>query len=138
MTLAEEHPESFRAQWWMGMRLIDAGEQTRGLAWMSRAVDLNPNELRLRLDFVRGLLLAGRSEEALALVSGLPPADPARDVYLTQSHIQLDQPDRAREAVQDGLARFPEDARLMRQARELGVSHSEKPPTGKRNTVRYR
>ena len=52
MTLAEEHPESFRAQWWMGMRLIDAGEQTRGLEWLNQAVDLNPNELRLRLDFV--------------------------------------------------------------------------------------
>ena len=127
MTLAEEHPESFRAQWWMGMRLIDAGEQTRGLEWLSQAVDLNPNELRLQLDFVRGLLLAGRSEEAVALVSGLPPADPARDVYLTQSHIQLDQPDRAREAVQEGLSRFPEDARLLGQARELGVGPAEEP-----------
>ena len=127
MTLAEEHPESFRAQWWMGMRLIDAGEQTGGLEWLSQAVDLNPNELRLQLDFVRGLLLAGRSEEAVALVSGLPPADPARDVYLTQSHIQLDQPDRAREAVQEGLSRFPEDARLLGQARELGVGPAEEP-----------
>ena len=127
MTLAEEHPESFRTQWWMGMRLIDAGEQTRGLEWLSRAVDLNPNELRLQLDFVRGLLLAGRSEEAVALLSGLPPADPARDVYLTQSHIQLDQPDRAREAVQEGLSRFPADARLLGQARELGVDPAEEP-----------
>ena len=125
MTLAEEHPESFRAQWWMGTQLIDAGEQTRGLEWLRQAVDLNPNELRLRLDFVRGLLFAGRSEEALALVAGLPPADPARDVYLTQSHIQLDQPDRARKAVQEGLARFPKDARLIRQAQELGVSPAE-------------
>jgi hypothetical protein len=127
MTLAEEHPESFRAQWWMGMRLIDAGEPARGLEWLSQAVDVNPNELRLQLDFVRGLLLAGRSEEAVALVSGLPPADPARDVYLTQSHIQLDQPEQAREAVQEGLARFPEDARLMRQARELGIGPEQNP-----------
>ena len=61
----------------------------------------------------------------MALVSSLPPADPARYVYLTQSHIQLDQPDRAREAVQEGLARFPEDARLMRQARELEIRPTE-------------
>ena len=105
----------------MGLRLIDTGEQTRGLEWLKQAVDLNPNDLRLQLDFVRGLLLAGRSEEALAIASGLPPADPARDVYLTQSHIQLDQPDRARQAVQEGLSRFPADGRLMRQARELAV-----------------
>jgi len=125
MTLADEHPESFRAQWWMGMQMIEAGERDRGLEWLGQAVDLNPNELRLQLDFVRGLLLAGRSEEAMALVSSLPPADPARYVYLTQSHIQLDQPDRAREAVQEGLARFPEDARLMRQARELEIRPTE-------------
>ena len=127
MTLAEKHPEAFRSQWWMGMRLIDAGEHTRGLEWLRQAVDLNPNELRLQLDFVRGLLLAGSSEEALAIVSGLPPADPARDVYLTQSHIQLDHPDLALEAVQGGLSRFPEDSRLMRQARELGASPTTTP-----------
>ena len=63
----------------------------------------------------------------MVLVSGLPPADPSRDVYLTQSYIQLDQPDRAREAVQEGLARFPKDVRLLRQARELGVSPAEIP-----------
>ena len=127
MTLAEEHPEAFRAQWWMGMRLIDAGDQIQGLEWLKQAVSINPNELRLQLDFVRGLLLAGRSEEALVIVSDLPPADPARDVYLTQSHIQLGQPDLALEAVQGGLSRFPEDARLMRQARELGVSPETNP-----------
>ena len=125
MTLADEHPESFRAQWWMGVRLIEAQEVTRGLEWLKRAVDLNPNELRLQLEYGRGLLLAGRPEEALALVSALPPADPARDVYLTQSHIQLDQPERAREAVREGLSRFPEDARLRRQARELEMNPPE-------------
>ena len=124
-TLAEEHPESFRAHWWMGLRLMDAGELNRSLEWLSLAVELNPNGLHVQLDFVRGLLLLGRSEEAVALVSSLPPADPSRDVYLTQSHIQLDQPERAREAVQEGLARFPEDVRLLRQARELGVSPAE-------------
>ena len=127
MTLADEHPESFRAQWWLGMRLIDAQEHERGLDWLRQAVDLNPNELRLQLDYVRGLLLAGRSEEARGIVSGLPPADPARDVYLAQSHIQLDQPDRAREAVRDGLTRFPEEARLLRQARELGMDPAQNP-----------
>ena len=40
MTLAEKHPEAFRSQWWMGMRLIDAGEHTRGLEWLRQAVDL--------------------------------------------------------------------------------------------------
>ena len=109
------------------MRLIDVVEQIQGLEWLKQAVDINPNELRLQLDFVRGILLAGRSEEALVIVSDLPPADPARDVYLTQSHIRLSQPDLAFEAAQGGLSRFPEDARLMRQARELSVSPETNP-----------
>ena len=101
-------------------------------------MDINPNELRLQLDFVRGLLLAGQSEEALVIVSDLPPADPARDVYLTQSHIQLGQPDLALEAVRGGLSRFPEDARLMRQARELGCESGDEPLGGQTNLARHR
>ena len=121
LTLAEEHPESYRAQWWMGQTLVDAGEFDRGLEWLRQAGDLNPNELRVQLDYVRGLLLAGRSELALSVVSDLPPFDPARDVFLTQSHIQLNQLDEAQAAVRDGIARFPADSRLRRQAQELGV-----------------
>lgn len=121
LTLAEEHPESYRAQWWMGQTLVDAGEFDRGLEWLRQAGDLNPNELRVQLDYVRGLLLAGRAEQALSVVSDLPPFDPARDVYLTQSHIQLDQLEEAQAAVRAGLSRFPADSRLRNQAQELGV-----------------
>jgi thioredoxin-like negative regulator of GroEL len=116
-----ESIESFRAQWWIGMRLIDGQDPARGLDWLRQAVDLNPNELRLQLDYVRGLLLSNRAEAARALVATLPPAEAARDVYLAQSHIQLDELDRARGVVREGLVRFPNDARLLRQARELGL-----------------
>jgi tetratricopeptide (TPR) repeat protein len=121
-TLAEEHPESFRAQWWMGQALLGMGEIDRGIEWLRLAGETNPNELRIQLDYVRGLLLARRSEEAYAIVSKLPLLDPARAVYLTQSLIQLNRPDEARAAVLDGLARFPGDARLQGQAVELGVA----------------
>ncbi len=103
----------------VGVSFLAIGD--RGLEWLRQADDLNHNELRVQLDYVRGLLLAGRSEQALSVVSDLPPFDPARDVYLTQSHIQLDQLDEAQAAVRDGLARFPADSRLRRQAQELGV-----------------
>ena len=89
-----ESIESFRAQWWIGMRRIDGQDPARGLDWLRQAVDLNPNELRLQLDYVRGLLLSNRAEAARALVSTLP---------------------------REGLVRFPNDARLLRQARELGL-----------------
>jgi hypothetical protein len=121
LTLAEDHPESFRAQWWIGMRLIEGQDPDRGLDWLRQAMNLNPNELRLQLDYVRGLLLSNRAEAARALVATLPPAEAARDVYLAQSHIQLDELDRARGVVREGLVRFPNDARLLRQARELGL-----------------
>ena len=121
LTLAEEHPESYRAQWWIGQNLIDSGQFDRGLFWLRQAGDMNPNELRVQLDYVRGLLLAGRSEEALSIVVDLPPFHPTRDVYLTQSYIQLGHLEQAEAAVREGLSRFPTDSRLIDQARELGV-----------------
>ncbi len=65
--------------------------------------------------------MAGRSEEARSVVSNLPPFDPARDVYLTRSYIQLNQLDEAQAAVRAGLSCFPEDSMLRRQAQEPGV-----------------
>jgi hypothetical protein len=120
-TLARDHPESYRAQWWMGRQLLDAGRLDAGLTWLRRATETDPNDLQLRLGYVRGLLLARRSKEAFDAVSPVPPLDPARDVYLTQSLIQLGLLDQARAAVRAGLARFPSDPRLAGQARELGI-----------------
>ena len=120
-TLAEEHPESFRAQWWMGQTLVGIGEIDRGLEWLQRARQTNPNELRIHLDYVRGLLMARRPDQAYAIVSELPPLDPAQAVYLTQSLIQLNRLDEARSTVLQGLSQFPNDARLQGQAAELGV-----------------
>jgi tetratricopeptide (TPR) repeat protein len=120
-TLAEEHPESFRGQWWLARRLTDAGDYEAGLRWFERATATSPNDLRLKLDYARALLLAGRPAEAEALVAPLPGTDPARFVYLAQSRIMTDRPDEAREDLREGLARFPNDARLIDQARELGI-----------------
>jgi tetratricopeptide (TPR) repeat protein len=120
-TLAEEHPESFRGQWWLARRLTDGGDYDAGLRWFERATVTSPNDLRLKLDYARALLLAGRPAVAEALVDPLPGTDPARFVYLAQSRIMTGRLDEAREDVQEGLARFPNDARLIGQARELGI-----------------
>jgi hypothetical protein len=124
-TLARDHPESYRAQWWMGRQLVDAGRLDAGLTWLRRATETSPNDLQHRLGYVTGLLLARRSKEAYDAVSAVPPLDPARDVYLTQSLIQLGRLDEARAAVRAGLARFPSDPRLAEQARKLGVPVAE-------------
>jgi hypothetical protein len=120
-TLAEEHPESFRSQWWLARRFTDVGDLDSGLRWFEQARRTSPNDLRLALDHARTLLLAGRPEEAEALVVALPPTDPARFVYLAQSRIMTGRSDEARQDVREGLERFPTDARLQGQAVELGL-----------------
>jgi len=120
-TLAEEHPESFRGQWWLARRLTDVGDYEGGLRWFEVATATSPNDLRLKLDHARTLLMAGRPAEAEALVAPLPGTDPARYVYLAQSRIMTDRPGEARRDVLEGLERFPSDERLIGQARELGI-----------------
>jgi len=124
-TLADEHPESFRSQWWLARRLTDVGDLDGGLRWFEVATRTSPNDLRLALDHARTLLLAGRPQDAEAIVAPLPPTDPARFVYLAQSKIMTGRPEEAREDVREGLMRFPRDARLLAQASELDVE----PPT---------
>jgi hypothetical protein len=121
-TLAEEHPESFRGQWWLARRLTDLGDLDGGLPWFERAVRTNPNDLGLTLDYARALLMAGRAAEAEALAAPLPPTDPARFIYLAQSKIMAGRTDEAREDVREGLSRFPRDGRLLGQAQELGLA----------------
>jgi protein O-mannosyl-transferase len=121
MTLAEEHPESFRSQWYLARKLTDAGRPDRGIEWFERAVETNPNDLLLHLDHARALLLGRRPDEAESVIVPLPPADPARFVYLAQSMIMRGRPEEARVIVREGLLRFPLDVRLQRQARELGL-----------------
>lgn len=118
-TLAAEHPESYRSQWWLARRLTDVGDLDGGLRWYGQAVRTNPNDLGLALDRVRALLLAGRPSEAEEIASALPPTDPARFVYLAQSKIMTGRPDEARVDVREGLERFPTDPRLLGQADEL-------------------
>jgi hypothetical protein len=120
-TLADEHPESYRSQWWLARRLTEIGDLDGGLRWFEQAVRTSPNDLRLALDYARTLLLAGRPGEAEAIAAPLPPTDPTRFVYLAQSKIMTDRPDEARTDVTEGLLRFPGDARLIGQARDLGL-----------------
>jgi len=119
--LADEHPESYRSQWWLARRLTDVADYDAGLGWYEQARQTNPNDLGLALDHARALLLADRPTEAEALTSALPPTDPARFVYLAQSRIAAGRLDEAREDVREGLDRFPADARLRGQAIDLGV-----------------
>jgi hypothetical protein len=76
----------------------------------------------LRLDYVRALLLTGRSEEAEAIVRPIPIfLHPSRAVFLAQSLIFQDRTTEAVEAVRAGMEYFPDEPRLIEQARLLGI-----------------
>ena len=117
--LAEEHPESYRGQWWLGVRLVDTGQFESGLGWLATARALSPNDLGVHMDYVRALLLADRPQDAYEEVREVPARLPARDVYLTQSLIFLGRIDEARRAVAEGLTRFPEHPTLRAQSEQL-------------------
>jgi predicted Zn-dependent protease len=120
--LIRRHPESFRGQWWLGGRLVEAGDLEGGLVWLAGAVERSPNSALLVLDYARALLLAGRSEEAEPLLRPVPPAvHPSRSVFLAQSLIFQGRDGEAEAVVREGLRFFPSDARLLEQARQLGL-----------------
>lgn len=119
--LADEHPESYRAQWWLARGFADTGDFPRALRWYDSALDLNPQDVLLRLGRTRALLLSGQAEAAERELSSLQRVYPEHYLYLTQSYIMRNRTLDAEAAVREGLDRFPEDVRLLRQARELGV-----------------
>ena len=120
--LVERHPESFRAQWWLGGRMVDAGDVEGGLVWLGRAVRNSPNSALLTLDYARALLMTGRSARAEEVVRPIPPAlHVSRSVFLAQSLIFQGREAEAAEVVREGLALFPGDPRLTEQARVLGI-----------------
>jgi hypothetical protein len=121
-TLAAEHPESYRSQWWLARQLAGVADHAAALRWYEQARQTNPNDLGLALDHARTLLMAGRPGEAEALAASLPPTDPARFVYLAQSKIMSGRSDEAAEDVRQGIERFPADPRLRAQAEELGIA----------------
>ena len=118
--LLDEHPESYRAQWWLAGQLVEANRLEEGLRWYGSAVDLNPNQALVVLDFARALILAGQAEEAELRLRPIPAGlHPSRSVYLAQSLIEQGRTDEARAVVAEGLRLFPEDARLLGQEQQL-------------------
>jgi hypothetical protein len=120
--LVERHPESFHAPWWTGQRLVDAGQVERGLVWLERAVESNPNGVMVRLDYARALLLVERGAEAEAQLRPIPRGlHPSVSVFLAQSLIFQERMDEAREVIESGLLRFPDEARLQAQLSQVEV-----------------
>lgn len=112
-TLIEEHPEAFRAQWLLGMALMDAGRTEEGLAALARARDLNPNAIELHLELAGRWLGLGRAEEARAAMEALPSGrHPGRDALLARSLAALGRTGAADSVVAVGLSAFPGNAEL--------------------------
>jgi hypothetical protein len=118
--LVERHPESYHAPWWTGQRLVDAGQVERALVWLQRAVELNPNEVMVHLDYARALLLVERGAEAEAQLRPIPRGlHPSVSVFLAQSLIVQERTDEAREVIESGLRLFPDEERLRAQLSQV-------------------
>lgn len=121
-TLAEEHPESYRAQWWVAERLTSEGRPAAALPWFRSALELSPADANLILGYARALLLAGDPIQAERVARRVPEGlHPARAAYLSQALLEQGRDEEAREVVRGGLQRFPDDPRLRAQAEAMGV-----------------
>jgi general secretion pathway protein D len=82
-----------------GMKLIESGQRTQGLALLARASDMEPTNSRYRIDYLKQQQLAvrdllARADEALAAGQ----LEPARELYLQTLAVQPGN-DRARRGV---------------------------------------
>lgn len=124
-TLAEEHPESYRAQWWVAERLTSEGRPAAALPWFRSALELDPTDANLILGYARALLLAGDPVRAERAARRVPEElHPARSAYLAQALVEQGREVEAREVVRRGLDRFPGDPRLRSLAEGLGVGRT--------------
>ncbi len=121
-TLITEHPESFRAQWYLGRLRFQQGRLEEAFAALDSASTLQPNAIELPLERAEWLLRLGRYSEAEALLGTLPFGRHAqREAYLVRALAA-----QGRHAAADSLltlarAAFPENATLRALSDSLGV-----------------
>lgn len=119
-TLIEEHPESYRSQWALGVRLASRGALEPALRSLEHAIGLVPNETFVRLDQAEVLLAAGRAGEAEAALRPLVGIVSRRKyVLLGHALARQGRPAEAAAAVEEGLRHYPDDGALRRLRERL-------------------
>ena len=93
-----------------GIALVSAGQTGEGEAYLRKAIDLKPDDPRLRLPLVRLLDSAGKQEAALeqlrlAFKSG--PADPLVQAGLVEQLVSMNRQAEAAKTVEDLRKKYP-------------------------------
>lgn len=113
-TLITEHPEAFRAQWYLGRLYFEQGRLDEAFAALDSATALQPNAFEMRLERAEWLIRLERLPEAVDLLESLPYGRHVdREAHLVRALRGLGQMEAADSAMGRGLVAFPRSPRLV-------------------------
>ncbi len=119
-TLIAEHPESWRAQWFLGRMLFEQGRMDEAFTALDSATALQPHAIELPLERAEWLLRSGRPADAEALMRSLPYARHAdREAHLVRSLAAQGRFPAADSAMAAARAAFPANPRIAALADSL-------------------
>ena len=121
-TLITEHPEAFRAQWYLGRLYFDQGRLDEAFAALDSATALQPNAFEMRLERAEWLIRLARFPEAVELLESLPHGRHVdREAHLVRALRGVGQTQAADSALGRGLEVFPQSPRLVQLSDSLGA-----------------
>ena len=137
-TLIAEHPEAFRAQWFVGRLYFEQGRVEEAFTALDSATTLQPNAIELPLERAEWLLRLGRVEEAEQALRDLPFGRHAdREAHLVRALVAQDRTAAADSALAAARRAFPANPRLAALADSLAALRARTPPdTVQPGTVR--
>ena len=112
-TLVAEHPEAFRAQWFVGRLYFEQGRIEEAFTALDSATTLQPNAIEFPIERAEWLLRLGRSEEAERTMRELPFGRHAdREAHLVRALVAQDRTAAADSALAAARQAFPANQRL--------------------------
>jgi predicted Zn-dependent protease len=112
-TLVAEHPEAFRAQWFVGRLYFEQGRIEEAFTALDSATTLQPNAIEFPIERAEWLLRLGRSEEAEQIMRELPFRRHAdREAHLVRALVAQDWTAAADSALATARQAFPANPRL--------------------------
>ena len=128
-TLVTEHPEAFRAQWFVGRLYFEQGRVEEAFAALDSATTLQPNAIELPIERAEWLLRLGRNEEAEQAMRELPFGRHAdREAHLVRALVAQDRAAAADSALVAARQAFPANPRLAALADSLATLRARTPP----------
>ena len=128
-TLVTEHPEAFRAQWFVGRLYFEQGRVEEAFVALDSATTLQPNAIEFPIERAEWLLRLGRSEEAEQTMAELPFGRHAdREAHLVRALVAQDRTAAADSALVAARQAFPANPRLAALADSIATLRTRTPP----------